>query len=180
VSATSTALVALPEFVVAIALVAVFCLWLPLLPATTVTSRTGSPSSPVMLVLPLAALALRQIGWNTRIVRAALTEQLHLPHVDAALLDGLSRRRIVLRYLLPGALPTITAGLATSVGMVLGGAVAVEAIFNYPGLGSLLAGAVRNRDTPLLAGVVALTGAVISAVLVTADLARLWSVGRQP
>lgn len=180
VSSSSTVVLALPEFVVANALVVVFALWMDLLPAVTVSSSGGAPSSPEMLVLPVVALALPQIGWNTRIVRTALAEQLEAPHVDSAILDGLPRRRILLHYLLPGAAPTIATGVATSVGMVLGGAVTVETIFNFPGLGSVLAEAIRNRDAPLVAGVVALAGLAITAILIASDLLRSWAVGRKP
>lgn len=179
-STSSTVLLALPEFVVANALVVIFALWLQVLPAVTVSSSGGAPSSPDMLVLPVLALALPQIGWNARIVRTALTEQLRAPHVDSAILDGLPRRRILLHHLLPGAAPTIATGVATSVGMVLGGAVTVETIFNYPGLGSVLVDAISNRDAPLVAAVVALTGLTITAVLIASDLLRSWAVGRKP
>lgn len=180
VSSGSTVMLALPEFVVANALVVVFALWLNLLPAVTVTSSSGAPSSPEMLVLPVIALTVPQIGWNARLVRTALAEQLDAPHVDSALLDGLPRRRILLHHLLPGAVPTIATGIATSVGMVLGGAVTVETIFNFPGIGSVLVDAIHNRDAPLVAGVVALTGLVITLVLIASDLLRAWAVGRKP
>lgn len=180
VGTSSTMILALPEFVVANALVVVFALWLNLLPSVTVASSSGTPASSAMLVLPVLALAVRQVGWNTRIVRSALAEQLPAPHVDAAIMDGLPRRRILLHYLLPGAVPTIAAGVATSVGLVFGGVVAVEIIFNFPGMGAVLVDAIRNRDAPLVAAVVALTGLVITVVLVAADLVRAWAVGRKP
>jgi peptide/nickel transport system permease protein len=180
VRSVSTMILALPEFVVANALIVVFALGLHLLPSVTVTSSSGRPASPAMLVLPILALAVRQIGWNTRIVRSALAEQLPAPHVDSAIMDGLSRHRILIHYLLPGALPTIAAGVATSVGMVLGGVVAVETIFNFPGMGAVLVEAIRNRDAPLVAAVVALTGLAITVVLVASDLVRAWALGRKP
>ncbi len=177
---SSTMILALPEFVVANALVVVFALWLPLLPSVTVASSSGRPASSAMLILPVLALAVRQIGWNTRIVRSALAEQLPAPHVDSAIMDGLPRHRILLHYLLPGAIPTIAAGVATSVGMVLGGVVAVETIFNFPGMGAVLVDAIRNRDAPLVATVVALTGSAITVVLVASDLVRAWALGHKP
>lgn len=179
VRSVSTMILALPEFVVANALIVIFALGLHLLPAVTVTSSSGRPASLAMLILPVLALAVRQIGWNTRIVRSALAEQLPAPHVDSAILDGLPRHRILIHYLLPGALPTIAAGVATSVGMVLGGVVAVEIIFNFPGIGAVLTDAIRNRDAPLVAAVVALTGLAITVVLVASDLVRVWAVGRK-
>ncbi|HET9253694.1 MAG TPA: ABC transporter permease [Pseudonocardiaceae bacterium] len=180
VRSLSTMILTLPEFVVANGLIVVFALGLHLLPSVTVTSSSGKPASPAMLVLPILALAMRQIGWNTRIVRSALAEQLPAPHVDSAIMDGLPRHRILIHYMLPGALPTIAAGVATSVGMVLGGVVAVETIFNFPGIGAVLVEAIRNRDAPLVAAVVALTGLVITVVLMASDLVRAWAVGRKP
>ncbi|MFE1883522.1 ABC transporter permease [Streptomyces diastatochromogenes] len=172
VSGTATAVLALPEFVLAVALVLVLSLWTGWLPAVTLTDAGGSPASWDMLVLPVLALTVPQVGWNTRIVRAALADEARAPHVETAVLDGLPPRRILTHHILPGALPAVAAGLATSTGMLLGGAVAVETIFNYPGIGSVLASAVTDRDSPVIAGVTALTGAVITGMLLLADLVR--------
>jgi peptide/nickel transport system permease protein len=177
VSATATGILALPEFVVAVALVLAFALSAGWLPAVTLTGADGAPASWRMLVLPVLALSIPQIGWNTRIVRAALADEAKAPHMETAVLDGLPRHRIFTHHLLPGALPTIAAGIATSTGMLLGGAVVVETIFNYPGIGGVLAGAVTDRDSPVVAGVVAVTGAVITGVLLLADLVRAWASG---
>ncbi|MEU5867074.1 ABC transporter permease [Nonomuraea sp. NPDC050227] len=176
-SASATAVLALPEFVIAVALVLVFALWTDLLPAATLAGADGSPASWTMLVLPVLALAIPQIGWNARIVRGAIADEARAPHVAAAVLDGLQPRRVLSHHLLPGALPAIAVGAATSTGMLLGGAVAVETIFNYPGVGTLLAGAVADRDSPIIAGVVALTGLAITCVLLVADLIRSWAAG---
>ncbi|OXY87776.1 ABC transporter permease [Streptomyces diastatochromogenes] len=177
VSGTATAVLALPEFVLAVALVLVLSLWTGWLPAVTLTDAGGSPASWDMLVLPVLALTVPQVGWNTRIVRAALADEARAPHVETAVLDGLPPRRILTHHVLPGALPAIAAGLATSTGMLLGGAVAVETIFNYPGIGSVLASAVTDRDSPVIAGVTALTGAVITGMLLLADLVRYLLTG---
>lgn len=172
VAAAATSAFALPEFVVSVALLLVLSQWTGWLPAVTLTGPDGTPDSWDMLVLPLLALAIPQIGWNTRIVRGALADQAGLPHVQAAILDGLPRHRILTHHMLPGALPAVAVSTATSAGMLLGGAVVVETLFNYPGIGAVLAGAVTDRDTPLVAGVVAATGAVISTLLLLADLLR--------
>ncbi|GGR62649.1 ABC transporter permease [Streptomyces aurantiogriseus] len=172
VSGAATAVLALPEFVVAVALVLVLSLWTGWLPAVTLTDADGSPASWDMLVLPALALTVPQTGWNTRIVRAALADEARTPHVESAVLDGLPPHRVLTHHVLPGALPAVAAGLATSTGMLLGGAVVVETIFNYPGIGSVLASAVADRDSPVIAGVTALSGAVITVVLLLADLVR--------
>ncbi|WP_060905753.1 ABC transporter permease [Streptomyces scabiei] len=177
VSATATAVLALPEFVVAVALVLVFSLWTGWLPAVTLTGADGTPADWTMLVLPALALTVPQAGWNIRIVRAALADEARAPHVETAVLDGLPPHRVLTHHVLPGALPAIAAGLATSTGMLLGGAVVVETIFNHPGIGSVLASAVSDRDSPVIAGVTALSGAVLTAVLLLADLVRDLATG---
>ncbi|GIG59644.1 metal transporter [Longispora fulva] len=179
ISTTATVALALPEFVVASVLVLVLALWADLLPAVTTTDDDGWPASPTMLVLPVLALAVAQVGWNTRILRAALADEYAAPHVDAAICDGLSPWRVLTRHVLPGALPSFAAGAATSVGMLLGGTVVIETIFNYPGIGTVIAGAVHDRDTPVIAGATAVTGAAIAGVLLLSDLVRAWATGRR-
>lgn len=179
VDALSTAAFALPEFVVSVGLLLLLSQWTGWLPAVTLTGPDGSPESWTMTVLPLLSLAVPQIGWNTRIVRGALADQAALPHVQAAILDGLPRRRVLGHHMLPGALPAIAVGIATSAGMLLGGTVVVETLFNYPGIGAVLAGAITDRDTPLVAGVVAAAGAAISLLLLLADLVRTTALGAE-
>ncbi|REF00866.1 ABC transporter permease [Thermomonospora umbrina] len=177
VRGSATAVLALPEFVVAVGLLLVLSSWTGWFPAVTLTGPDGGVADPSMLVLPVLALAIPQIGWNTRIARAALADESRAPHIETAVLDGLPRRRILLHHLLPGAVPAIAIGVATSTGMLFGGAVVVETVFNYPGIGGVLTGAVTDRDAPLVAGVVALTGAVITGVLLVADLLRVRFTG---
>ncbi|WP_206055345.1 ABC transporter permease [Nocardia sp. CS682] len=172
----TTVAAAIPEFVVATLLILVFALGAGWLPAVTITDRSGFPASPDMLVLPVLALAIPQIGWNTRVVRAALVDAAQAPHVESAVLDGIPARSVLLRHVLPFALPTIVASFATTVGMVLGGSLVVETIFNYPGLGAVLAGSVADRDVAVVASVVALSGAVIMCMLAVADGIRTWSL----
>ncbi|MFJ9949402.1 ABC transporter permease [Kitasatospora sp. NPDC091207] len=180
VAVLATAAFAVPEFVLSIGLLLVLSQWTGWLPAVTLTGADGAPASWDMLVLPALALAIPQIGWNTRIVRGALADQAALPHVRAAVLDGLPRRRVLTHHMLPGALPAVAVAVATSAGMLLGGAVVVETLFNYPGIGAVLAGAIADRDTPLVAGVVAATGAAISTLLLFADLIRDRVLGARP
>ncbi|HEX2315149.1 MAG TPA: ABC transporter permease [Thermomonospora sp.] len=177
VGGSATAVLALPEFVVAVALLLVLSSWTGWFPAVTITGPDGGVADWTMLVLPVLALSIPQIGWNTRIVRAALADEPTAPHVETAVLDGLPRHRVLLHHMLPGAVPAIAIGLATSTGMLFGGAVVVETVFNYPGIGGVLTGAVTDRDAPLVAGVVALTGAVVTGVLLVADLLRIRFTG---
>ncbi|WP_233434222.1 ABC transporter permease [Nocardia yamanashiensis] len=171
----SAFVIAIPEFVVATLLVLVFALWLDWLPAVTFTDRSGYPANASMLILPVAALAIPQSAWNLRVVRGAVTDAATAPHVEAAVLNGLPERTVLLRHILPFALPTIATSFATSVGTLFGGALVVETVFNYPGMGAMIAGSVSDRDTALVAAVVAMTGATIMCVLLAADAVRAWA-----
>lgn len=172
----TTMVIAIPEFVIATLLVFVFSLGTGWFPAVTQIDHAGRPAQWSMLVLPVLALAIPQSGWNIRVTRAALAEAGALPHVRAAELDGLSARRIMTHHVLPLAAPTIVASLVTSAGMLLGGALVVETIFNYPGIGSVLASSVTDRDASVVVSVVAVTGAAITLALLLADALRAWAV----
>ncbi len=171
----SAFVIAVPEFVLATLLVLVFALWLDWLPAVTFTDRSGYPASARMLILPVAALAIPQSAWNLRVVRGAIADAASAPHVESAVLNGLPERTVLLRHILPFAMPTIATSFATSVGTLFGGALVVETVFNYPGMGAMIAGSVSDRDTALVAAVVAMTGTTILCVLLLADAVRAWA-----
>ncbi|MGV0742609.1 ABC transporter permease [Mycolicibacterium sp. XJ870] len=177
-SVGSIVVIALPEFVVATVAVLVFALALDVLPAVTVQDSSGAPRDPSMYILPVIALALPQIGWNTRVFVAAIREARAVPYVHSAELDGVGEAALFLRYIAPRALPTMIASLATTVGMIVGGSVVVESLFNFPGVGAVVAGSVSTRDVNVVAAVVACTGVVILLMLLVADATRAWAKAR--
>ncbi|MFE3543782.1 ABC transporter permease [Nocardia sp. NPDC059177] len=172
----STVLIAVPEFVLAAVFALVFAVWLGWLPAVTIPDGAGRPAELSMLVLPTIALAVPQTGWNIRVVHAALVDAGSTPAVHAAELDGLSRGSVLWHTILPTALPAIAMSLATTIGPLLAGTLVVETIFNYPGIGSVLAGSVADRDATLALTVVALAATSIMVVLLAADLLRAWVI----
>lgn len=118
------------------------------------------------LVLPVATLALVMLGGISRQVRTAVLEQLNSDHVRAARGRGHSERTILFRHVLRNALlPIITlAGLYLPV--LFGGAVFVESVFAWPGMGRALVGAIGARDFPLIIGI----SFVLSLVVVLGNL----------
>lgn len=178
VSVGTIVVAALPEFVVAALAVLIFSLTLDVLPAVTVQNAAGAPHHPTMYVLPVIALALPQIGWNTRVFAATIREVRALPFVHAAVVEGIRESTLFFRYIAPRTLPTMVASLATTVGMIVGGSVVVESVFNFPGVGALVAGSVAARDVNVVAAAVACTGVVILALLLVADAVRAWSRAR--
>ena len=164
-------LLCLPEFVVLTGLTVVLAAWLGLVPAVVVPGPDGAVAAPALIV-PVLALAVPNLAWTARVVRGAVSDVLRMPHVESAILDGLSPGRILSRHVLPLALPAIAASLATSCASLFGGAVVVEMFVNYPGLGSVLTQAVEARDVGLVTGVVVLVSLIMIAVFALADFTR--------
>ena len=166
--------VSVPDFVVAGLLIAAFALAIELLPPVSVLSAGMTPlDRPEILVLPAVALAVPAGAWASRYVRAAVADARTAPSVEAARLAGLSTIRVVFRHLLPSALGTIAQALGTSCVHLIGGTVVVEQIFAYPGLGSMLASAVKVKDVPIVLSTSIVIAAAVIVMLTVADLIGL-------
>ena len=145
------ALVAVPEFLVATIAVLIFAVKLRLLPSIALVSKDASwPEFLRSYALPVMSLAIVVIAQMARMTRAAVVDQLDRSYVEMAQLKGLAPGRIVLTHVLPNAVGPIVNAMALSLSYLLGGAIIVETIFNYPGLASLMVNAVTSRDMPLL------------------------------
>ncbi|HEY0804256.1 MAG TPA: ABC transporter permease [Pseudonocardiaceae bacterium] len=122
-------------------------------------------------ILPAAALLITSIGTWVLTMRNTMVTTLAEDYIRMARAKGLSGRRIMLDYAARNSiLPNLT-GFAMSLGFVIGGAVLVEDVFNYPGVGFMLVQAVQNEDFPLMQCLFLLiTVAVLVAVLL-ADIA---------
>lgn len=104
------------------------------------------------LLLPAITLALTLFGSYTLIVRSALLETLGEDYVLTARAKGLSDWKMITRHILPNSMLPITTLVAISIGSVVGGAILVETVFSWPGVGRAIYDAVRQRDFPMLQG----------------------------
>lgn len=161
-TAVSTALYAVPEFAMAIVLVAVFGVTLAWLPPTGLGGLTAAA-----LVLPVVVLLVRPVCSTGRLVRSAMIDVLSAPYVEHARRLGLNG----FAHALPNALAPAVQHLARTVDWLLGGVIVVEAVFVIPGLGSTLADAVGQRDLPVLQGLALLFAATTVLVNLLADVA---------
>jgi len=122
------------------------------------------------LVLPVITLSVSALPYLVRLVRGAMIEALETDHVVQARLRGIPERRILWCHALPNALIPAVHGLALTLSVLLGGALVVELVFAYPGIGSALNMAVGMRDVPVIqATVLVLTVGVVGLNL-AADL----------
>lgn len=157
----------MPAFFIGYVLMFVFGARLKLLP----TFGSGTVRH---LVLPALTLALGSAGVLTRVTRAGVIDALGETFMLSAVARGVPRQRALWRHALRAALLPIVTVAALTAGHLLGGAVIVEWIFAWPGMGKLALEAIYNRDYPLIQGVVLVSGTVFTLVNFGADLVYLW------
>lgn len=122
------------------------------------------------LVLPTVTLSMFYLAVYVRLMRSALLEQTTLDYVTTARAKGLDENAIVLRHMLRNAaLPVVTMA-GVQVGGLLGGSVVVEAVFAWPGLGSLALASLLSRDYNLLLGIFFVSACLVIAVNILIDL----------
>jgi peptide/nickel transport system permease protein len=161
----------IPEFVTAGLLLAVLATWLGLVPEVSIVPVGESPvDSPEVLVLPALSLLVLSSAYAVRLIRASVADVLRMPYVEAARLGGVGGARLAVRHVLPNALAPAVAAIMAQAGALVGGAVVVESIFNYPGVGNELRNAVATRDIPLVQGIALVLCAVSLAALLAGDL----------
>lgn len=164
-------LVATPEFLVATLGVLIFSVKLLWLPSISLAPDEASWSDTLRsLALPVMSLTFVVVAQMARMTRAAVADQLDRPYVEMARLKGVPFRRIVLFHVMPNAIGPVVNAMALSLSYLMGGALIVETIFNYPGLASLMVNAVTSRDMPLLQSCAMIFCAVYLAMMLVADV----------
>jgi peptide/nickel transport system permease protein len=171
VSTATVALNAMPGYWLGLALVMLFAYrlrWLPAFGAEGLDSEFLSRDALAIdrlrhLALPLLTLTLIGLGAAARFTRAAMIDLANAPFLLTARARGLGRSRVVLRHQLRNALVPIVTLLGLSLPALFSGAVFVEAIFAWPGVGQVLVQAVQARDYPVV-----MAASTLSALLVVA------------
>lgn len=123
------------------------------------------------LALPALVLASQQIAAIARLTRESMVEELASDHVRTARSKGLSEARVTAVHALPRALLPVVTILGTRLGFLVAGAVLVEIVFGWPGIGRLLVDAIQNGDAPILLGIFTLVAAGVLLGNLLADLA---------
>ncbi|MCS6801826.1 MAG: ABC transporter permease [Dehalococcoidia bacterium] len=169
---------AIPDFLLGMGLLFVFAVglrWFPLSGGRSPFDEGGPALLDTLwhLTLPYLALTLGSFAVFLLLTRHSTAETARAPFVAVARAKGLPDRAIVVRHVLPNALPPIATLLALRLGAVLGGAIVIERVYGVPGIGLLAFEAIRERDYPVLQAVFLLSGAaiVLATALVDAILA---------
>lgn len=157
----------MPSFWLGYVLILAFAVWLQFLPV----AGAGSPRH---VALPALTLALGMAGGLSRVTRAGLLEELHQPYTRTASAKGIRAAAVVLRHAFRNAAITLGTVVMLRFGHLLGGAVVVETVFAWPGIGTLVVDAVYDRDYPVIQGFVLFTGTMFLLLNLAADLMHGW------
>jgi peptide/nickel transport system permease protein len=131
-------------------------------------------TEPGSLVLPALALGLSLAAITMRMVRSSLLEISTQPFIRTARCKGLSAPAVLLRHALPNAMLPVITLLGLQLGGLLAGAVITEVVFAWPGIGSLLIDAIRQRDYPVVQGTVLVIALVYVLANRASDLLAAW------
>ncbi len=165
---------AAPEYWMGIILILVFAVWIPIFPSgLQMTAGAEFSSFPAEaldvakhLVLPATAMTLMLLGQYFLIMRSSMVDVLTEDFITVKRAIGLPWDRVVRRHAVPNALLPLVTLSAIQFGAVAGGAITIETIFSWPGLGLLSFEAINSRDFPILQG----TFLVFSAAVIVANL----------
>mgnify|MGYP000648682497 CR=1 FL=1 len=122
------------------------------------------------LVLPALTLSFGTLIVQARLLRTSLQEVLRKDFIMTALAKGVSRKRILIRHALPNAVLPLMTNLGLILGRLLGGAVIVETIFAWPGIGRLAVESILQRDYPVIQGYLLLTALIFVFINLCVDV----------
>jgi peptide/nickel transport system permease protein len=122
------------------------------------------------LILPTVTLALGEIGQYVFISRAAVADVMDADHVLTARAIGLQPQAVRRRHIVPSARLPIVTQIALNLGFILGGAITVEALFSWPGIGLATLNAIEAKDFPMLQGLYLVTSVLVIVCNLAADL----------
>jgi glutathione transport system permease protein len=155
--------VSIPPYWVGLLLILYVSVKLGVLPA-------AGNQSPESVILPATALALGQAAMLIRLVRASFIEILEQDYIRTARHKGLSQAAIVLRHALPNSMGTILTFTGVQLGHLLAGAVVVEVVFAWPGMGRLAVGSLVSRDLPVVQACILIFTVTVLVVNLITDL----------
>jgi peptide/nickel transport system permease protein len=176
-TAASLLLYATPSFWLAMILVVIFSTalgWLPGYGAYSAGANIGSLGRALdylrHLALPVTAVALGLIGQYVVVARAAMSEVVTEDYMVTARAKGLTSGQMLMRHAFRNAMLPVVTLITLNLGYVVAGAITVEAVFAWPGIGGLSVEALNARDYPVLQGIFLLLGASIVVANLVADL----------
>ncbi|PSH55386.1 ABC transporter permease [Phyllobacterium endophyticum] len=122
------------------------------------------------LILPAALLSIAQAALIMRYMRSSLLEVLNQDYVRTARAKGVKEFWVIAKHALRNALLPVVTVIGSTIGLAIGGAIFIESVFNWPGMGLLLVNAVETRDYPVIMGATLIIGACVIIVNLLTDI----------
>ena len=163
----------IPGFFLSLLLIYVFTVklgWLPSSGMTTLGSSGGVKDIAAHMVMPVLVLAFSMAGSNIRYIRSAVLEILQQDYLRTARAKGIGRFRVINKHALRNALVPIVTVIGMEIPVLFGGAVIIEQVFSWPGLGLMTMSAITARDYPVIMGVCLLSAIVVLAANLVTDI----------
>jgi peptide/nickel transport system permease protein len=160
----------IPSFWLALLLILLFSVNLGWLPAQGMSSYSNPGISIPHLILPLVSLAVGELAFKTRIMRSTLIEVLGQDYIDTARSKGLTSFEILRKHgILNSMLPMVSV-IGYSLGYTIAGAVTVEKVFGWPGMGSLLYTSIQTGENMVVMGILLMMTITIVIVNILTDV----------
>ena len=172
-AALSLGVISVPSFFLGIVAIYIFSLQLGWLPSSGMSTPGGGGGTDVLthLIMPAAILGLASAGPLTRYVRGSLIDELSADYVRTAEAKGASPGRVVTRHALRNSLIPLITIIMINIPQMLAGAVVLEQVFAWPGMGQLAVRAVTAQDYPVIVGFALYVAALVLICNLLADLA---------
>ena len=164
-----------PAFWLGLIFILLFAVQWRVLPASGMYAVYGGGDLPdllIHLILPATTLAIVATGVIARLTRAAMLEVLRQDYIRTARAKGLNERAVIYRHAFKAALVSIIPVIGIQAGFVMGGAVYIETVFQWPGIGAMLVNAISTRDILLVQGGVLLVAVTYVLINLAADVAQ--------
>ena len=154
----------IPSFFLALILIYIFTVKLGILPSGGMNTlgMDGSVADTIRhMVLPVTVLAVSLAGSNIRYIRSSFLEILQQDYLRTARAKGIGYKRVIWKHAMRNALLPIVTVIGMQIPMLFGGAVIIEQVFSWPGLGLMTMTAIMGRDYPVIMGVCLLSAVVV-------------------
>jgi len=158
----STAMVAMPSFIIATLLLLIFCVWAGIFPA--------NGNEPGGLILPIISLSLYPMSYTVRLTRSSMLDVLSQDYIRTARAKGVKPSKVLFKHALRNAVTPVITYAGPMIAYIITGSLVVEKIFAVPGLGKEFVSSIFNRDYTLIMGTTIFLGALIIVMMLVTDI----------
>lgn len=152
-----------PSFAFGIIMILIFSLWLRILPSSGVGTWKN-------MIMPMLTIAVAPMATIARLTRSSLLDTMTKEYLDGARMKGLNETTVIIKHALRNSLIPVVTSVGMQLGTMIGGVVVVENVFSWPGVGTLLVSAAKQRDFPTVQYGILLVAATVTIANILIDI----------